>query len=78
MFSLILTAAATTAGVFDLLSAFIASVGFPIAAFLIMVKINKDQTAAHKEEMDAVKQALKENTEAINNLRVELTRKGGN
>ena len=67
-----LTAVADT-GIADIISQFIASVGFPIAAFLIMVRLNKEQTASHKLEMDSLKDVLAANTAAIEKVSERLS-----
>lgn len=44
------------------LTQLVSSVGFPIVACLIMWKALQDSTAAHKEEMDAMRESLNQNT----------------
>lgn len=65
--------ATVESGILDAISSFISSIGFPIAAFLIMVKLNKDQSKSHKEEMDNLKDVLSNNTAAIEKVSERLT-----
>ena len=51
------------------LSQLISSVGFPIVACMIMWKTLQDSTAAHKEEMDAMKESLNHNTVVLAELK---------
>lgn len=46
----------------------ISTVGFPIAACIYMAYIVKDMNEKHKAEMDAMKDAINSNTNAINKL----------
>ena len=50
-------------------SQLISSVGFPIVACMIMWKSLQDSTAAHKEEMDAMKESLNHNTLVLSELK---------
>ncbi len=50
-------------------SQIISSVGFPIVACVIMWKSLQDSTAAHKEEMDAMKESLNQNTLVLSELK---------
>lgn len=50
----------------------VSSVGFPIVACLIMWKALQDSTAAHKEEMDAMKESLNQNTVVLAELKQML------
>jgi len=50
-------------------SQLISSVGFPIVACMIMWKTLQDSTAAHKEEMDAMKESLNHNTVVLVELK---------
>lgn len=65
----------------------IKEVGFPIAACVYMAHVNKesakqfaatvaDITEDHKEEMKMMRDALNNNTSAINSLSVEMRREG--
>lgn len=54
------------------LTQLISSVGFPIVACLIMWKALQDSTAAHKEEMDAMKESLNQNTVVLAELKQML------
>ena len=47
----------------------ISSVGFPIVACMIMWKSLQDSTAAHKEEMDGMKESLNQNTLVLSELK---------
>lgn len=51
-------------------SQLISSVGFPIVACMIMWKTLQDSTAAHKEEMDAMKESLNHNTVVLAELKL--------
>lgn len=46
----------------------ISTVGFPIAACIYMAYIVKDMNDKHKTEMDAMRDAINSNTNAINKL----------
>ena len=50
-------------------SQLISSVGFPIVACMIMWKSLQDSTAAHKEEMDGMKESLNQNTLVLSELK---------
>lgn len=50
-------------------SQLISSIGFPIVACMIMWKTLQDSTAAHKEEMDAMKESLNHNTVVLAELK---------
>lgn len=50
-------------------SQLISSIGFPIVACMIMWKTLQDSTAAHKEEMDAMKESLNHNTLVLAELK---------
>ena len=54
------------------LTQLISSVGFPIVACLIMWKALQDSTAAHKEEMDAMRESLNQNTVVLAELKQML------
>ena len=47
----------------------ISSVGFPIVACLIMWKSLQDSTAAHKEEMNVIRDSLNQNTIVLAELK---------
>jgi phage-related tail protein len=47
----------------------ISSVGFPIVACFIMWKSLQDSTAAHKEEMNAIRDSLNQNTVVLAELK---------
>lgn len=51
------------------LSQIISTVGFPIAAYIAMFWFMIHQSDAHKQEMDAVKDALAANTAALIELK---------
>lgn len=51
------------------LSQIISTVGFPIAAYIAMFWYMIHQSDAHKQEMDAVKDALAANTAALIELK---------
>ena len=54
------------------LTQLVSSVGFPIVACLIMWKSLQDSTAAHKEEMDAMRESLNQNTVVLTELKQML------
>lgn len=54
------------------ITALISSVGFPIVACCYMGWLNYDQRRAHKQESDALTQALNNNTIIITELKTEL------
>lgn len=47
----------------------VSSIGFPIVACMIMWKSLQDSTAAHKEEMDGMKESLNQNTLVLSELK---------
>lgn len=53
-------------------SQIISTIGFPIAAYVAMFWYMIKQTDAHKEEMNAIKEALNANTAALIELRAFL------
>ena len=53
-------------------SQLISSVGFPIVACMIMWKSLQDSTAAHKQEMDGMKESLNQNTLVLSELKQML------
>lgn len=62
---------------FSAVSQLISSVGFPIAACVALFwKMNKESTQ-HKEEMDALKESLNQNTLAITKLVLFMQEKEG-
>lgn len=52
----------------------ISTVGFPIVACIYMAYVNKQQTDAHKEEMNKVTEALTDLKIVITELRDTLTK----
>lgn len=54
------------------LTQLVSSVGFPIVACLIMWKALQDSTAAHKEEMDAMRESMNQNTVVLAELKQML------
>ena len=50
-------------------SQLISGLGFPVVACMIMWKTLQDSTAAHKEEMDAMKESLNHNTVVLAELK---------
>ena len=54
------------------LTQLVSSVGFPIVACLIMWKALQDSTSAHKEEMDAIRESLNQNTVVLAELKQML------
>lgn len=44
----------------NMISGLISSVGFPIFAFLLMVKTNRDQATEHKKEVEEMQVAFNE------------------
>ena len=50
----------------------ISSVGFPIVACIIMWKTLVDNAAAHKEEMDAMRESLNQNPVVLAELKQML------
>lgn len=62
---------------FSAVSQLISSVGFPIAACVALFwQMNKESTQ-HKEEMDALKESLNQNTIAITKLVLFMQEKEG-
>lgn len=62
---------------FSAVSQLISSVGFPIAACVALFwQMNKESTQ-HKEEMDALKESLNQNTLAISKLVLFMQEKEG-
>lgn len=57
------------------LSQIISTVGFPIAAYIAMFWYMIHQSDTHKEEMDAVKEALSANTAALIELKTYMESK---
>lgn len=53
-------------------SQLISSVGFPIVACIIMWKSLQDSTAAHKDEIDGMKESLNQNTLVLSELKQML------
>lgn len=51
----------------------VSSVGFPIVACIYMTYVNKNQTDAHKEEMNKVTEALSDLKIVITELKDKLT-----
>lgn len=47
----------------------ITAVGFPIVACMLMWKTLQDTTAAHKEEMNAIRESLNNNTVVLAELK---------
>ena len=54
------------------ISQLISSVGFPIVACVIMWKALQDSTTAHKEEMNAMRESLNQNTVVLAELKQML------
>lgn len=62
---------------FSAVSQLISSVGFPVAACVALFwQMNKESTQ-HKEEMDALKESLNQNTLAITKLVLFMQEKEG-
>lgn len=57
------------------LSQIVSTVGFPIAAYIAMFWYMIHQSDAHKEEMNAVKDALAANTTALMELKTYMESK---
>lgn len=55
----------------------VSTVGFPIAAYVAMFWYMIHQSDAHKEEMNAVKDALNANTQALVELKSYMERLDG-
>lgn len=56
----------------DTFSQLISTIGFPILAYMIMVKSNHDLQERHTEEMKAMTDALDNNTQVLQALRIEF------
>lgn len=54
------------------LTQLVSSVGFPIVACLIMWKALQDSAAAHKQETDALRESLNQNTVILAELKQML------
>lgn len=50
------------------ITALIGSVGFPIVMCLIMIKMMEDMQAAHKEEINSLKESIDNNTIVLTRL----------
>ena len=61
------------------ITSFISSVGFPIVACIIMWKTMQETTAAHKQEVDGLRDALERNTTILTELKtmLQMIVKGG-
>lgn len=62
------------------ISTLISSVGFPIVACIFMWKAMQDGTKAHKEEMDAMRESLNQNTVVLAELKTiiqQMNNSGG-
>lgn len=60
---------------FEVIEKLVSSVGFPILAYLLMVKTNIDQQAAHKEEVQKMNDAFEKRMESLQaNLMSNYTR----
>lgn len=62
---------------FSAVSQLISSVGFPIAACVALFWQMNRESAQHKEEMDALKESLSQNTLAITKLVLFMQEKEG-
>ena len=62
---------------FATISQLISSVGFPIAACVALFWQMTKESERHKEEMNALKESLNQNTLAITKLVVFMQEKGG-
>lgn len=62
---------------FSTVSQLISSVGFPIAACVALFWQMNRESAQHKEEMDALKESLNQNTLAITKLVLFMQEKEG-
>lgn len=51
---------------------YIANMGFPAVLCIVMIWLNHEQAKQHKEELSALQDAIKNNTEAINELKILL------
>lgn len=54
------------------ITSLISSVGFPIVACIIMWKTMQETTAAHKQEVDGLRDALERNTTILTELKTML------
>lgn len=54
------------------ITSLISSVGFPIVACIIMWKTMQETTAAHKAEVDGLRDALERNTTILTELKTML------
>lgn len=59
----------------DVLVQLISTVGFPIALCCYMVWYNKELNESHREEMNTLKDALNNNTLAVQHLADIITKK---
>lgn len=50
----------------------IANMGFPAVLCIIMIWLNHEQAQAHKEELQNLKTAIDNNTQAITELRIMM------
>lgn len=50
----------------------IANMGFPAVFCVIMIWLNYEQSKEHKEEIKSFKEALDNNTQALNELKIYL------
>ena len=62
---------------FSAVSQLISSVGFPIAACVALFWQMNQESTQHKEEMDALKESLNQNTLAITKLVLFMQEKEG-
>lgn len=60
------------------MSQIIGSIGFPIAAFLLIFREMQKQSERHENEMAQVSEVLNQNTLAINTLCERLQNRGEN
>ena len=51
---------------------YIANMGFPAVLCIVMIWINHEQAKQHKEELNSLQEAIKNNTEAIHELKIFL------
>lgn len=58
---------------FNLITDFISTIGFPIAACVAMYIMNDKQDKRHKEEIDALRETVELNTRAIDKLTDRLS-----
>lgn len=59
-------------------STLISTVGFPIACCVAMFWQMNKQTEMHKQEIDSMKEALNQNTQAITKLTIYMDKDGAN